>query len=261
MSGGLEKRLKAYYDKTNATRANKDFLPEDPTAYYNLPDTKRCAVCQGGDYVVGLTNRLLASGATIQDVYETVKPVVESMGKKISYSSIKTHQTKHLPYMKSALRKIVESNALLYQKDMLKGEGTIITPAAFAEAMLAKGMETLQDDSTVVRPTEALRAAEMLTNLKKELVSEDAKIIAEMREQQNLLIAAIQQNTTQEQQEMILSFIRKNSVEYAQKEIEQDYRNVPNPNHFNPEEADAQVEEDDAEFVDMSGIGESEDGW
>lgn len=257
--GDLDKRLKAFHSQKNAQRSNKDFLPDSPKAYYDLPDAPKCKVCQSGDYVVSLVNRLLVSGATIKDIYETVQPIAKSIGTVISVNSIKTHQTKHLPYAKSALRKIAEANAALAEKDMIAGETSIITPMGFAEAMLHKGFENLSE--TRVKPSDALQAAKLVSQIQSETNNVNETVV-ELRRQQSLIISAIQEHTTQDQQEAILSYIRDQSPEFAQRERQSDYRNIPNPNHFDPQVIEAAPIESDAEYVDMDAIaGVRDEDW
>lgn len=131
---------------------------------YEFKLEPRCKVCQKGTEFLGMCNALLATGASYQDVLRTIDAVNRTYPPKlqVTYSSLRNHQKKHLPYDSYAIREIIEKRAGQQQKDFIAGTGTLLDPASYAEAMMIKGMQSLVHPATLVSPADGLAAAKTL---------------------------------------------------------------------------------------------------
>lgn len=223
-----------------------DLLPVEAGGNnYDFKYERRCRVCSAGTGVLELVNSLLASGSTYRDVLRALDVFNETKEKsrKISYSSIRNHQKRHMPFEAQAIRDIVERRAEKEQKDFVDGYGTIITPASYAEVMMQKGFESLVSGGAIITPREGLQAARTLhsfTRGETEGQIDAATAIAQL----NRIINAVKRVATGEQIEKIVALLEEESFVDA---IEEEDR-VVDAEEFDEddiEEFDPGLDEDD----------------
>ena len=130
---------------------------------YEFVSEPRCRVCRDTG-IRQLVDSLLANGYTYQDVTRAVTSLNATLpkNKQLTYASIRVHQKRHMPFEASAIREIIEKRAQEAQKNFIEGEGTILTPAAYAEVMMVKAHIQLMDEDQKVYPSEGLAAAAAL---------------------------------------------------------------------------------------------------
>lgn len=132
-----------------------------------VPRGYRCTVCNAGEEIVALVNRLIVGGSTYADTHRALAAINEARAvqdrPEIGYQAVVRHGREHLPARSAAVREIVERRARAAQLDVEEGTANIITTAAYAEAMMTKAF---QDMSVVdVSPVEGLQAAKFLNQL------------------------------------------------------------------------------------------------
>ncbi len=185
----------------------------------------RCKVCSKGEDVVRTVNSLLATGSTYRDVLRAIESfnTVYPESKKITYSSLRTHQKRHMPFEAFAIREIVEKRAQQYQKDFIDGEGTLIAPATYAEVMMQKAFANLSSPDTTVTPFEGLAAARALHGFTKD--EEGAIDVAIAMQQLNKIISAVRAEVPPEMWNAILQRLdgEQEVVDAEIVEVEEDF--------------------------------------
>ena len=174
---------------------------------YEFKWEPRCRVCSAGNDVLQLVNSLLANGATYRDVCRAVESLNGTLpkNKQLTYQSIRMHQKMHMPFEAAAIREIIEKRAQDAQKNFIEGEGTILTPAAYAEVMMVKAHMQLMDEDQKVYPSEGLAAAAALHRfVSDEQGSLDA---AQAVSQLGKIIEAVRAICSPDQMKMILNIL------------------------------------------------------
>lgn len=149
----------------NTTVKLEDILPvEAGGKNYEFVFEPRCRVCNSGDGILELVNRLLASGMTYMDVLRAIEVFNQGrpQHRKITYNSIRSHQKNHMPFEAQAIRDIVERRATEAQRDFIDGVGNIVTPVAYAEVVMKRSFENLVDQNLPVDVKDGLAAAKLV---------------------------------------------------------------------------------------------------
>lgn len=171
---------------------------------YEFKYEPRCRVCNAGDGVLELVNRLLATGATYADVTRAVEVFNRDRpaNRQISYNSIRNHQKLHMPFESQAIRQILENRAKQAEKDFINGQGTILNPASYAEVVMQKSFEDIQKGISVVETRDGLAAAKMLHAITAGAESglEASQALAQL----NKIIEAVRAVVTPEQMDQIV---------------------------------------------------------
>lgn len=125
--------------------------------------------------------------------------------RKITYSSIRVHQKRHLPFDKLAIREIVERRALEQGKSILNGTGRLLTSEAFYETIAQKAFTRLVEGEAVPSLLEGMRAVQLLHNLEREA---DASLsMTEVLAELNMILGAVREVCSDEQMEKIVTRI------------------------------------------------------
>jgi len=156
MSEALEPTKKDYRDLDRITPTTEELISENIDGeiflYRAIP---QCKVCTSGDEVRRYVDDLLLYPKGYKDILRTIQPLEEKLGvepeDRISYSSIRTHYRNHLPLDKKQVREVIERKANKNNTSIIDAEGTLLTPEAFYEVVVAKGFEDIV--SGAAKPT------------------------------------------------------------------------------------------------------------
>jgi hypothetical protein len=156
MGEELEPVKKDYRDLDRITPTTEELLSENIDGeiflYRAIP---QCKVCSSGDEIRRYVDDLLLYPKGYKDILRTIQPLEEKLGvepeDRISYSSIRTHYRNHLPLDKKQVREVIERKANKNNTSIIDAEGTLLTPEAFYEVVVAKGFEDIV--SGAAKPT------------------------------------------------------------------------------------------------------------
>jgi hypothetical protein len=156
MVKGLEPIKKDYRDLDRITPPTEELLSENIDGevflYRAIP---QCKVCTSGDEIRRYVDDLLLYPKGYKEILRTIQPLEEKLGiepeDRISYSSIRTHYRNHLPLDKKQVREVIERKANKNNSSIIDADGTLLTPEAFYEIIVAKGFEDIV--SGMARPT------------------------------------------------------------------------------------------------------------
>jgi hypothetical protein len=156
MAKELDPIKKDYRDLDRITPPTEELLSEQIDGeiflYKAIP---QCKVCTSGDEIRKYVDDLLLYPKGYKEILRTIQPLEEKLGvepeDRISYSSIRTHYRNHLPLDKKQVREVIERKANKNKTSIIDAEGTLLTPEAFYEVVVAKGFEEIV--SGAVKPT------------------------------------------------------------------------------------------------------------
>ena len=146
MGEELEPVKKDYRDLDRITPPTEELLSENIDGeiflYRAIP---QCKVCTSGDEIRRYVDDLLLYPKGYKEILKTIQPLEERLGvepeDRVSYSSIRTHYRNHLPLDKKQVREVIERKANKNNTSIIDAEGTLLTPEAFYEVVVAKGFE------------------------------------------------------------------------------------------------------------------------
>ena len=156
MGEELEPVKKDYRDLDRITPPTEELLSENIDGeiflYRAIP---QCKVCTSGDEIRRYVDDLLLYPKGYKEILKTIQPLEERLGvepeDRVSYSSIRTHYRNHLPLDKKQVREVIERKANKNNTSIIDAEGTLLTPEAFYEVVIAKGFEDIV--SGAAKPT------------------------------------------------------------------------------------------------------------
>jgi len=156
MAEELESIKKDYRDLDRITPPTEELLSEkidgEVFLYRVIP---QCKVCTSGDEIRRYVDDLLLYPKSYKEILRTIQPLEERLGvepeDRVSYSSIRTHYRNHLPLDKKQVREVIERKANKNNTSIIDSEGTLLTPEAFYEVVVAKGFEDIVSGAS--RPT------------------------------------------------------------------------------------------------------------
>lgn len=156
MGEELDPIKKDYRDLDRITPSTQELLSEkidgEVFLYRAIP---QCKVCSSGDEIRRYVDDLLLYPKGYKEILKTIQPLEERLGvepeDRVSYSSIRTHYRNHLPLDKKQVREVIERKASKNNTSIIDADGTLLTPEAFYEVIIAKGFEDIV--SGVSRPT------------------------------------------------------------------------------------------------------------
>lgn len=186
---------------------------------YDFVFEPRCRVCNSGDGILELVNRLLATGMTYRDVERAIEVFNQGrpLNRRITYNSIRTHQKNHMPFEAQAVRDILERRAAEASRDFIDGVGSIVTPVSYAEAVMQRSFETLIDNNLPVDTKDGLAAAKLVHTIDAGLTTgmDEAEAMAQL----NRIIEAVRAVVTPEQMVRIGALL-ESSRDDDQRELE-----------------------------------------
>ena len=224
--------------------SNKDLLPVELGGHtYEFKFDSRCRVCQSGEKVVLLVNKMLTEGYSYSVIADKVQPLVS---KNISYGSIRSHLVSHLPAKAAAIRTIIEDRSKKMQQDFIEGTSNLISPYVLAEVMMKKSFDNIVSNGTVITPKEGLEAAKVLNTFIRE--EEGQSDLSQAVNQLNKIITAVREVVPPEMFEKIINHIQSDSplpIEAKAELLLEDENEEPD-GEFDPVETGA--DRDDDEF-------------
>ena len=152
----MEPIKKDYRDLDRITPPTDELLSEkidgETFLYRAIP---QCKVCTSGDEIRRYVDELLLYPKSYKEILKTIQPLEEKLGvepeDRVSYSSIRTHYRNHLPLDKKQVREVIERQANKKNTSIIDADGTLLTPEAFFEVIVAKGFEDIVSGAS--RPT------------------------------------------------------------------------------------------------------------
>lgn len=184
---------------------------------YDFVYEPRCRVCTSGDSILMNVNRALAEGYTYMDVLRLVEPFNRNLEKKITYTSIRNHQKRHMPFEASAMREILEERANRAEKDFVEGKTRIVTAAGYAEVMMHKAFDRLINDQEPVTIEQGLKAAQVLESLTAN--DESQNLAEEMFSKLGRIIDAVKKVSTPDQIRQIMAELESTTPPELEAEI------------------------------------------
>lgn len=174
-----EKRNQAMLLASNRRISHASFL-----------DTRPCRICHFDNEVKDVVEGLLGTGLAMRPILNLVNQVLEIKKEQpINMRTLESHRKNHIPIRLFMQRDVIERRAKAASKDIENDDGSILTPAAYAEIMMNAGAENLLSNPETVSPMEGLAAAKTLHDFE---TSDHTNLdIAKMVAQLNSIIVAV----------------------------------------------------------------------
>lgn len=190
----------------------------------------QCRICRT-EGAAQVTNKMLAHGATHQDVMDVLQPLNlrRKKNEQITLNSIGHHARNHFPLEEAAqavYRRIIEKRAEEAEIDFVKGVGGAVTALGFLDIVLKKGLENVVKDDVEVSVDQGIRAAKEIGAIE---ATRDASgnDINEARVQLNQIIEAVRLESTPEQWDRIVARLKGEAppqqYEVLEAETEEEY--------------------------------------
>lgn len=142
----------------------------------------RCKVCQSPHR--HLVDQLLVSGHSYSEIERQFEFA------KLPRRSISSHADKHLGYEETAIREIIEREALAAQKNFEEGKQRLVTNNAYLEVAKQKAYDALINDDVMVEPKDAVKIIEQLEKLQER---NQSVALDELRVQLQMFIQAVKE--------------------------------------------------------------------
>lgn len=171
-------------------------------------DTRPCRVCELPSEVKDVVEGLLGAGLAFKPILNMVNKIIEIVSPEesaISNRTLELHRKNHIPIRLFMQREVVERRAKAASIDIEGEDGSVMTPAAYAEIMMNSATENLINNPDSVSPMEGLAAAKTLH----EMDSKDRSDldVARMADQLNQIILAVKAVCSPSQLETIVTMI------------------------------------------------------
>lgn len=157
-----------------------------------VSDIRPCRICYLPDNIKKISESLLGTGLAMRPVLDLINDankLINPDDSNISMRTLEQHRKNHLPIRLFMQREVVERRASAASKDIDQSDGSILTPAAYAEIMMNAGAEGLVNNPESVSPMEGLAAAKTLHDF--DTADNTNLDIARMVSQLNSIILAV----------------------------------------------------------------------
>lgn len=139
---------------------------------YGYKKSSQCKVCSSDEDIRRLVDTLLLFPKSYKTTLTEVRLLEERLEipdeERVSYHSIRNHYQNHLPADKKAIREIIESRATLKGRKVIDAGGTLLTPEAFYEVVIAKGFESIVNGVDTPTISQTMQAVNMLKRLEEQ---------------------------------------------------------------------------------------------
>jgi hypothetical protein len=211
-TGNIDRRRRDYRDLLNITPPAEELLADEIDGkLYAYKREWRCKVCRADPDVAKMIDTLLLYPKTYRETLELVVPLMDAKGipteQRPSYMSIRTHQKRHLPFDKLAIREVVERRARERGRDVLDGKQRILTAEAFYEVVAQKGWERLVSGDLQPGLFETMMAVGKLDSLERD--SEGSLSLQSLLSQLNAVLAAVREVVPPEMWAQIVTRIER----------------------------------------------------
>lgn len=181
---------------------------------YGYVKSSLCKVCSSDEGIRRLVDTLLLFPKTYKDTLTECRLLEERLDipeeERVSYHSIRNHYLNHLPADKKAVREIIERRATIKGKKVIDAGGTLLTPEAFYEVVIARGFDNIVNGLEAPTISQTMQAVNMLKRLE-EQTTRDYKP-EHLLNQLNVIVMAIREVLPEDMREAVF----KKIDEYSQ---------------------------------------------
>lgn len=176
-------------------------------------DTRPCRICELPQELKDIVEGLLGTGLALKPILNITNKILLTLNpseSSLSQRTLDLHRKNHIPIRLFMQREVVERRAKAASLDIEGEDGSIMTPAAYAEIMMNAATEGVINNPEAVSPMEGLAAAKTLH----EMDSKDRSDldVARMANQLNQIIMAVKSVCSPGQIETIVSMINSDKV-------------------------------------------------
>jgi len=176
---------------------------------YGYVKSSLCKVCSSDEDIRRLVDTLLLFPKTYKDTLTECRLLEERLEiaeeERVSYHSIRNHYLNHLPADKKAVREIVERRATIKGKKVIDAGGTLLTPEAFYEVVIARGFDNIVNGLEAPTISQTMQAVNMLKRLEEE-TNKDYKPEL-LLNQLNIIVMAIREVLPEDMREAVFKKI------------------------------------------------------
>ena len=176
---------------------------------YGYVKSSLCKVCSSDEDIRRLVDTLLLFPKTYKDTLTECRLLEERLNiaeeERISYHSIRNHYLNHLPADKKAVREIIERRATIKGKKVIDAGGTLLTPEAFYEVVIARGFDNIVNGLEAPTISQTMQAVNMLKRLEEE-TNKDYKPEL-LLNQLNIIVMAIREVLPEDMREAVFKKI------------------------------------------------------
>jgi hypothetical protein len=182
---------------------------------YEYKKNTLCKVCTSPEDIRLIVDKLLIYPKSYREILREARLYEEDLdvpeAARISYHSIRTHALNHLSVEKRNIRQTIEERAALKGKKVIDAGGTLLTPEAFYEVVIAKGFENIVNGLDSPTISQTMQAVALLQKLE-EQTGRDYKPEV-LVNQLNIIVMAIREVLPTEMREAVF----KKIDEYSKK--------------------------------------------
>lgn len=125
----------------------------------------KCRVCNSRPELLSMINQMLINGETYSETYrQAVKH--DRRKRPISFNSVYTHGSRHLPSASAAVRKAIEERSARMNRDFIEGTQNLLDEYVFSEVMMNKAFQQFNAENAEVSARDGLEAAKFLHQIK-----------------------------------------------------------------------------------------------
>jgi len=168
----VDHRTKNYRSLARQTPRTNELLSEKIDGQvYEYKKVAKCKVCSAPDEVRKLVDTLLLYPKSYRETLEFARPLEDALGieekERVSYDSIRTHQKRHLPLDKKAVREIIERRAADKGRSVLETKDSLLTLEGLLEVIVTKGFDQIVKGTVTPTLNQTMYAAQALEKLEK----------------------------------------------------------------------------------------------
>lgn len=182
---------------------------------YEYKKNTLCKVCTSPETIRAVVDKLLIYPKSYREILKEARLYEEDLdvpeSSRISYHSIRTHALNHLSVEKRAIRQTIEEKATLKGKKVIDAGGTLLTPEAFYEVIIAKGFDNIVNGLDSPTISQTMQAVALLQKLEEQAGREYRPEV--LVNQLNIIVMAIREVLPVEMREAVF----KKIDEYSKK--------------------------------------------
>ena len=150
---------------------------------YEFKYEPRCRVCNAGPEITALVNKMLINGETYTATFRFVQQI-DTRKKPITFNSVYLHGQKHMPSTSAVVRRTIERRAQKMGQDFIEGAESLVSEVVYAEVMMKKAFDAMNDPETIVSARDGLEAAKMLRQFTADEAEQDSLsgVLAQLNE-------------------------------------------------------------------------------
>jgi len=154
------------YSRETEQRQRNDLLPVQVGGNnYEFKYSAHCRVCNSRPDLLSMINKMLLNGESYSETFRQASKH-DRRKRPISFNSVYTHGTKHLPSSSAAVRKIIEERSAQMGRDFIEGTQNLLDEYVFSEVMMSKAFQQFAAENAEVSARDGLEAAKFLHQIK-----------------------------------------------------------------------------------------------